>query len=770
MLYKHQQDAVKFILARGGVGALFMDCGTGKCLTALSIFGELKAQMSSLRLVVICPLSLIESAWILDIQKFTQFTFFNAHDKKLNDKVNADIVLINYESMIRNKELAHHIKRNMLVIDECFDGKTFINTPNGKKRIKNIKKGDFILNCTGIDKVTGTKIKKLDRWIKIKYNNRWVQCSYNHPFLTSKGWISAYKLKKGDSLVKTKYAMSMVWEKITETNTERKINNFKQKSFLQHFLLGEMENKTTRVHKKSLYFGSKKKDFSGIKQVYDEFAKRNKVCKSKTSKQDVFTRSKKKSIFSLTKNKMEANNSGGKWKTFTNSPIKTSKVIRKILATRVHSKDTSKTATLSTSLQNRFGSSQKKDRNRSGWFFTYRLREKRARQEEKRFANFFRVEDIKIYKQRSNGKRPGCSKKNLFYDLQIKNHPSFSVNNVLVHNSSRMKNNRAITTKKLLQHAALPRFKMIMSGTPAPNSPVEYWGQMTFLDENILHKSFYAFRNTYFHLARNGEIMQGRFMSRQQAQEIFSRGWEYAISPENLTKLMVKINPYVFRAKKDECLDLPDQVDEVRLVELSTEQRKHYNEMKRHLITELAGQFVTAQVALAKILKLREITSGHLISGDKTIAIANPAKIKELSALLEELGNQPVIIWGNFVWEIEAIQKLLGEKAVSVYGKTDDKHIALEDFKAGKYQYLIANMNSISHGVTLVNCSTQVFFSLSYSWEQWIQCKNRIHRIGAVKKCTYIHILAKDTIDEQIYKVLQDKGNMESITLGMVKK
>mgnify|MGYP001619350190 FL=1 len=95
MLYKHQQDAVKFILSRGGVGALFMDCGTGKCLTALSIFSELKAQMPSLRLVVVCPLSLNESAWMLDIQRFTQFTFFNAHDKKLNDKVNADIVLIN---------------------------------------------------------------------------------------------------------------------------------------------------------------------------------------------------------------------------------------------------------------------------------------------------------------------------------------------------------------------------------------------------------------------------------------------------------------------------------------------------------------------------------------------------------------------------------------------------------------------------------------------------------------------------------------------------
>lgn len=453
-LYKHQEEAVNFIMRRGGVGALFMDCGTGKCLTALSIFSRLKELIPSLRLVVVCPLSLIESAWQLDIKQFTQFTFFSAHAKKLTDNITSDIILINYESMLRNVNVINHIKRNMLVIDE----------------------------------------------------------------------------------------------------------------------------------------------------------------------------------------------------------------------------------------------------------------------------------------------------------------------------SSRMKNNRAQTTKKLLKLSVLPRFKLVMSGTPAPNSPSEYWGQMTFLSENILHKSFYAFRNIYFHLARGSEIMQGKILSRQAARDIFSRGWKYDITPENLAKIMERINPYVFRAKKETCLDLPDQVDEVRLVELSTEQRKHYNEMKRNLITELTGQHITATVALAKICKLREITSGFLLSGEKTLPIANPAKIKELLALLEELGPQQVIIWGNFVWEIEKIQEILGEKAASVYGKTDDKHSALEDFKSGKCQYLIANMNSIAHGVTLTNCSTQVFFSLSYSWEQYTQSKNRIHRIGQNNKCTYIHILAKSTIDEQIYAILQRKGNMEQIAMEILKK
>lgn len=446
-LYAHQKQAVEFLLSRGGVGALFLEMGTGKTIAALATFTHLRELLPELRMVVICPLSLIRSAWGLDIVEYTHFTFFNAHDKKLTKDTKADIILINYESMLRNNEILGHIKNNLLVVDE----------------------------------------------------------------------------------------------------------------------------------------------------------------------------------------------------------------------------------------------------------------------------------------------------------------------------SSRAKNNRSLTTKRLLQLAKLPRFKIVMSGSPAPNSPSEYWGQMTFLDENILHKSFYGFRNMYFHLARNGEIMQGRILSRATARDIFSKGWKYEITEENHKKLLEKIKPHIFSVRKIDCLDLPDRTDEVRYVELSAEQKRHYKEMKRHLITEIKGQFFTAQVALAKIMKLREITSGFLMNGDLVTPLEGQAKIKELTTLLDELGSQQVIIWGNFIWEIQKIQALLGEKAISIYGETADKHEALEAFKAGKYQYLIANMASLSHGVTLTNCSTAIFYSLSYSLEKLLQARDRIHRIGQNQKCTYVYLLGKDTIDESIYAVLKNKGEMNSI-------
>ena len=190
-------------------------------------------------------------------------------------------------------------------------------------------------------------------------------------------------------------------------------------------------------------------------------------------------------------------------------------------------------------------------------------------------------------------------------------------NMLVIDESSKMKNHKAKTTKFILAMHNSPKYKVIMSGTPAPNSPLEYWAQIEFLQEWTLHKSFFAFRNTYFHLQRGAQVMQlqrGQMVSKQFMREILSKGWKYEITNDSLAKLMAQINPLVFWAKKDECLDLPDQVDEVRLVELSPEQKRVYKEMERDLIAYVKGDAVTAQVALAKAMKLREVTSGFLLS------------------------------------------------------------------------------------------------------------------------------------------------------------
>lgn len=328
---------------------------------------------------------------------------------------------------------------------------------------------------------------------------------------------------------------------------------------------------------------------------------------------------------------------------------------------------------------------------------------------------------------------------------------------VIVDESSRMKNYKSKTTKILLSLRDHFKYRYIMSGTPTPNSEMEYWAQMEFIEPGIFG-SFFKFRNTFFHLSRGKDIMQGRFMPPRDMQKLFMSGWKYQITPSNRNRLLSKIAPLCHVRKKEDCLDLPDEIDEVRLIELKTE-RKHYDEMKRHLITEIKGRMVTAQVALAKIMKLRQICAGFAYHDENPLEVGSSKQI-ELLDLLDELGEQQVIIWGQFHFEINKLLSIL-PSSCSLYAKTVDRMDSINGFKEGRYKYLVAHPRSAAHGLTFVNCSTQIFFSIDYSYEMFEQARARIHRAGQKNNCTYIYLLAKDTIDEHIYRILKKKGDIQ---------
>src|SRR4051812_2891837 len=87
-LFKHQSDAIKFVLGRNGSGAIFHEIGLGKTRTAIEIYDVLRINHTGLRLMVFAPLSLLEAAWRADVRKFSGFSFRNLHDEGIPDKSN----------------------------------------------------------------------------------------------------------------------------------------------------------------------------------------------------------------------------------------------------------------------------------------------------------------------------------------------------------------------------------------------------------------------------------------------------------------------------------------------------------------------------------------------------------------------------------------------------------------------------------------------------------------------------------------------------------
>jgi len=177
--------------------------------------------------------------------------------------------------------------------------------------------------------------------------------------------------------------------------------------------------------------------------------------------------------------------------------------------------------------------------------------------------------------------------------------------------SSRIKNSSAKTTKTLLKLAPLFKHRIVMTGTPAPNSEMEYWPQMQFISPGILGSSMTTFRSYFFHLQHrfNKKTMPISSVNWQDARKTFAQ-FDYAITDAKRNELMKIISPICHTAKKKDCLDLPEQIDENRIVEMDPEQAKQYKKMEKELVIQIQNEYISAPVALTKLMKLRQITSG----------------------------------------------------------------------------------------------------------------------------------------------------------------
>jgi len=298
-------------------------------------------------------------------------------------------------------------------------------------------------------------------------------------------------------------------------------------------------------------------------------------------------------------------------------------------------------------------------------------------------------------------------------------------------------------------------YRYVMSGTPAPNDKSEYWSQCKFITgpgNFVFNDNFYAFRSRYFYskpLGRTGVNL-----------------WFF--KPDMETEFKDAIAQVANVVAKEDCLDLPDQVHEVRQVRLSDPERKAYNQLKNELVLRFKDETVLASNALTEVMKLRQLSSGFCY-GEEGTHVTGTSKLKELKALLEEIGDHQVIIWCNFKYEIQMLLDEFKGNSMALWSGTPDRDSAIKIFKDRGYQYLIANPQSAAHGLTFTNCNYAVYFSMNYSYELQKQSEDRIHRIGQHNKCTYYYLLAEQSVDKMIYDAVRRKGELSRNVLYYLK-
>ena len=320
--------------------------------------------------------------------------------------------------------------------------------------------------------------------------------------------------------------------------------------------------------------------------------------------------------------------------------------------------------------------------------------------------------------------------------------------------STTIKNPTAKRTKSILQLGKQAKYRRILTGSPVTKSPLDLYTQCGFLDSFLLgFDSFYAFRNRY------ANMIDKNFGGRRV---------QLIGSYKRLDELAEKLKIFSYRVLKEDCLDLPEKVYTRREVELTDEQSKAYSTMKSAALALLNGKMATAPHVLTQMMRLHQITCGHLRNDDGTITDIKNNRIKELVNLLEEVEGK-VIIWANYVHDIKHIVKTISDEfgedsIVQYYGavSSEDRQKAIEKFQNpdSKARFFIGNPQTGGYGITLTAANTVVYYSNGYDLEKRLQSEDRAHRIGQTKSVTYVDFIAPKTVDEKIVKALRSKMNI----------
>ena len=230
------------------------------------------------------------------------------------------------------------------------------------------------------------------------------------------------------------------------------------------------------------------------------------------------------------------------------------------------------------------------------------------------------------------------------------------------------------------------RFRLGLSGTPMPHSPLDVYGYFRFIDATIFGWSFNRFRQHF--------AVMGGYQNHQ------------VVAYDNLDELNRKFYSVTFACGKD-VLDLPPEVHITYTCQLGAEARRTYRSLKRNLMAELNAGEVTAANALVKLLRLQQITGGFIRTDDGQDVQIDSAKLNLLRDVLEDIApHEPVVVFCRFHKDLEAANRVAdetGRRSLELSGRMDE----LKRWQAGEAPVLAVQIDSGGVGVDLTGPATR---------------------------------------------------------------
>ena len=316
---------------------------------------------------------------------------------------------------------------------------------------------------------------------------------------------------------------------------------------------------------------------------------------------------------------------------------------------------------------------------------------------------------------------------------------------IIVDEATHYKNAQSKRWKVLASVIKPETWLWLMTGTPAAQSPVDAYGLAKLVNPKGVPRFFGAFREMVMH-----KVTQFKWAPKPNATETVYNCLQPAI-----------------RFTKEQCLDLPDMTYVKREVDLTAQQQKYYEILRKQMVTTADGERITSANAAVNMNKLLQISCGAVYTDTgETVEFDVKNRYKVLREVIDE-SSQKVLIFVPFKHVISILREKLTKDGITsavISGEVsaNKRTTIFKEFQeTHNPRILIIQPQAAAHGVTLTAANTIVWWGPTSSLETYAQANARVHRSGQKHPCTVVQ-LEGSTVERHIYKMLDQRINVHT--------
>lgn len=330
---------------------------------------------------------------------------------------------------------------------------------------------------------------------------------------------------------------------------------------------------------------------------------------------------------------------------------------------------------------------------------------------------------------------------------------------LVIDESSAYKHYTSGRSKAMAKIAKRFQKRRLMTGTPNANGICDIWHQMYLVDDGQrLGKSFFAFR-----MASCTPVQVGPQPNMVK--------WQDKSNAEAIVSALIK--DVTIRNRFEDCVDIPPNHQYSVEYVLGTKHFEQYKELERNAILQLNETSVTAVNGAVLYGKLLQCSSGAIYNDAGKYSLLDTDRYELVLDLVDE--RQHTIVFFNWAHQRDQLMALAEKRGYTytlIDGTVTDKHRkeAVEHYQAGFYKVLFAHPQSAGHGLTLTKGTATIWASPTPNLEHYLQGLKRVHRISQTQKTETIMVVARDTIEEQVYRSLLEKDAKMTRLLEFLKK